>query len=307
MMQRRLLIARRLLNPANSVLIVAIDEKEFLRLGLLLEQLFPEARLQMVSTLINPKGQSRNDSFARTDEYLFFVCFGDSRPARLPLSDDWRTGRATASADVYWQQLRRRGLRGDVRREDRPGLFYPIYVKLDATGIHSIGDPIPLQEEPSMAAPHGTAAIWPTRADGSYGYWQVGPDRLRELVAKGMVRASKAEAGSIYYLKQGEVAKVEAGEFRVVSRRNDGSIVTEAMEGSGGFIPGTQWRVASHNAGEYGTNALSSLLPARHFPFPKSLYAIEDALRFFVANKPDALILDFFAGSGTTAHAVMRL
>jgi adenine-specific DNA-methyltransferase len=43
------------------------------------------------------------------------------------------------------------------------------------------------------------------------------------------------------------------------------------------------------------------------FPFPKSLYAVEDALRFFVANKPNALILDFFAGSGTTAHAVMRL
>jgi adenine-specific DNA-methyltransferase len=45
----------------------------------------------------------------------------------------------------------------------------------------------------------------------------------------------------------------------------------------------------------------------RRFPFPKSLYAVEDTLRFFVADKPDALIVDFFAGSGTTAHAVMRL
>ncbi len=307
MMQRRLRLAKRLLNPSDSVLIVTIDEKEYLRLGLLLEQEFPEARIQMVSTLINPKGQSRNDSFARTDEYLFFVQFGDSRPGKLPLGDDWRTGKAAGSTDVYWQQLRRRGLRGDVRREDRPGLFYPIYIKLDATGVHSIGNPIPLQEEPSMAAPPGTAALWPTRADGTYGYWQVGPDRLRELVAKGMVRASKAEAGSIYYLKQGEVAKVEAGQYRVVSRKNDGSIITEAIEGSGGFLPGSQWRIASHNAGEYGTNVLSSLLPTRHFPFPKSLYAVEDALRFFVANKPEALILDFFAGSGTTAHAVMRL
>ena len=49
------------------------------------------------------------------------------------------------------------------------------------------------------------------------------------------------------------------------------------------------------------------MLGDRRFPFPKSLYAVEDALRFFVANKPDAVILDFFAGSGTTAHAVMRL
>ena len=46
---------------------------------------------------------------------------------------------------------------------------------------------------------------------------------------------------------------------------------------------------------------------AGDFPFPKSLYAVEDALRFFITNKPDAIVLDFFAGSGTTAHAVMRL
>ena len=52
---------------------------------------------------------------------------------------------------------------------------------------------------------------------------------------------------------------------------------------------------------------LSALLPARYFPFPKSLYAVEDALRFFVANRPNATVLDFFSGSGTTAHAVMRL
>jgi adenine-specific DNA-methyltransferase len=49
------------------------------------------------------------------------------------------------------------------------------------------------------------------------------------------------------------------------------------------------------------------LIPNRRFPFPKSLYAVEDALRFFVKDKPNAVVLDFFSGSGTTAHAVMRL
>ena len=49
------------------------------------------------------------------------------------------------------------------------------------------------------------------------------------------------------------------------------------------------------------------MLPGRSFPFPKSLYAVEDALRFYVANKPKALIVDFFSGSGTTTHAVIRL
>lgn len=48
-------------------------------------------------------------------------------------------------------------------------------------------------------------------------------------------------------------------------------------------------------------------MPDRRFPFPKSLYAVEDSLRFFLGDKPNATILDFFSGSGTTAHAVMRL
>jgi adenine-specific DNA-methyltransferase len=63
----------------------------------------------------------------------------------------------------------------------------------------------------------------------------------------------------------------------------------------------------SHNAETGGSVLLSKLIPDRRFPFPKSLYAVEDALRFFVSNKPEAMVLDFFAGSGTTAHAVMRL
>ena len=56
-----------------------------------------------------------------------------------------------------------------------------------------------------------------------------------------------------------------------------------------------------------GTKMLTSLIPGRHFPYPKSLYAVEDALRYYLADKPDAMVLDFFSGSGTTAHAVMRL
>lgn len=71
--------------------------------------------------------------------------------------------------------------------------------------------------------------------------------------------------------------------------------------------PLSTWNRPSHSATDYGSTLLGRTLPARRFPFPKSLYAVEDALRFFVGNKPDATVLDFFAGSGTTAHAVMRL
>lgn len=71
--------------------------------------------------------------------------------------------------------------------------------------------------------------------------------------------------------------------------------------------PLTVWNMPSHNASEGGTNLLKKLLPNRRFPYPKSLYAVEDSLRFYLADKPNARVLDFFAGSGTTAHALMRL
>ena len=73
------------------------------------------------------------------------------------------------------------------------------------------------------------------------------------------------------------------------------------------FLPGTQWDIILHNATYHGSQLLNKVLGEKRFDFPKSLYAVHDAIRFFVANKPDALILDFFSGSGTTLHAVNLL
>lgn len=104
MMERRLKLAKRLLNPADSVLIVAIDERELHRLGLLLEQTFPDARYQMISTVINPKGVGRRNEFSRTNEYLFMLLFGDQRI--LPL----RVDTAGTPVGLDWQTFRRRDL-----------------------------------------------------------------------------------------------------------------------------------------------------------------------------------------------------
>lgn len=76
MMERRLLLAKKLLRPDDSVLIATIDEKEYLRLGLLIEQVFPEARVRMISTQINPKGVGVNEGFKRVDEYIYIARFG---------------------------------------------------------------------------------------------------------------------------------------------------------------------------------------------------------------------------------------
>ena len=78
MMQKRLAIAKRLLNPKDSVLIVTIDEKEYLHLGCLLEEMFPEALMQMTTIVINPFGQERNQQMARVEEYAFFIFMGNA-------------------------------------------------------------------------------------------------------------------------------------------------------------------------------------------------------------------------------------
>lgn len=77
MMEKRLKIAKKLLNPKDSVMIVTIDEKEYLHLGCLLEELFPDARIQMISTMINPAIAITD--FAKQSSFLLTVPFCLSR------------------------------------------------------------------------------------------------------------------------------------------------------------------------------------------------------------------------------------
>ena len=88
-MQRRLALAKKLLNPKDSVLIVTIDEKEYLHLGCLLEEMFVDARIQMVGSVINSAGVAKQDKFSRTNEFIFFIMYGDAVPSALPLSQEW--------------------------------------------------------------------------------------------------------------------------------------------------------------------------------------------------------------------------
>lgn len=309
MMERRLLIARELLNPADSVLIVTIDEKEYLRLGLLLEQTFPEGRVTMVSSSINAAGATRKGTFGRSAEYLYFVQFGASRPVALPLEAEWNPVRTKNKQDIYWSRLIRSG--ADSLREDSPNQFYPVFVRNTPDGpvFDSVGDAAIGIERGDVAVPEGCVAVWPIRKDRSEGRWRIGPGVLRGLIAAGHARLGNWREGSttVYYLKQGEARKVTDGTFPILGHRPDGSVVTDASDYQPRFVPTDLWRITSHDAGNSGTRLLGNLLPGRKFPFPKALYAVEDALRFFLVDKPEAAVLDYFAGSGTTAHAVMRL
>jgi adenine-specific DNA-methyltransferase len=309
-MERRLKIARDLLRLEESVLIVSIDEKEYLRLGLLLEQVFPEARIQMVSVSINPAAVARAGYFGRSDEYYFFVMLGRAGIRPLSLSEEWITVKGrTHKGEIRWDLLRRSG--SSPTREGHPETFYPIFITKDGKRFHSIGNPIGVgADRRSNVPPSGTIAVWPIRSNGTEGRWCLGSETARNILKAGYLRIGdfKGENTPVYYLASGERRKIEKGTYQVLGRGEDGSVRTSTLETTERVtVPGTQWRIGAHDSTQYGTRLLLKMMPDRKFPFPKSIYAVEDALRFVLSDKPNATVLDFFSGSGTTAHAVMRL
>lgn len=336
MMERRLTIARELLNPEKSVLIATIDEKEYLRLGLLIEQVFPEAEVQMVSSVINPSGVARPNAFYRVDEYIFFAFLGSAAvenihvpglcisnadiPDEVDVEEDAEEEADASPSErdrsVRWESLLRSGT--DAERKDREDMFYPILVDEGLMKIVKVGDPLPLDTDRStFQAPKGLVALWPIRQDESEGRWKVGKAGLESLLKVGFAKLSPgSKAGkklTPIYLPRGLREKLEAGIIEVVGTDKYGGIEilysssTESKEEQREGRPRTQWNTKAHSATDHGSSLLRKIIPRRKFPFPKSLYAVEDTLRFFVAGNPEAKILDFFAGSGTTAHAVMRL
>ena len=128
----------------------------------------------------------------------------------------------------------------------------------------------------------------------------------------GAVRVGKVDIAKkqfpIFYLTSEQLKAIDAGELIVKGRTPNGSLrVFFKEEGGRKSAPRTVWDNVSHSASEHGSMLLRDIIPGRNFPFPKSLYAVEDVLRLFVESKTTAVVLDFFAGSGTTTHAVMRL
>lgn len=306
MMERRLIVARELLNPQSSVLIVTIDEKEVHRLGILLEQTFPESQTQLCTIVINPSGTSRG-LLSRVEEHAFFVFSGNAGPSRVP--DNLLTEQAGAPQALPWESLLRRG--NAWYRQLRPNLCYPVLIDPETRQIRGVGEPFNGSDEAGRPTKvNGLDAAWPVRTDGRLGIWRKDGAGLLRLVREGYATATAPDlrrgTWSIKYLMAGATRAIAEGRLKV-ERPDESSPVVLVGGVGGGAIVKTVWNRAAHNAGMHGSALLRALIPGRAFPFPKSLYAVEDAIRAVVGNNREATILDFFAGSGTTAHAVMRL
>lgn len=318
-MSRRIQFAERLLTR-DGVLIVTIDEHEVHNLGLLLrEKLLSVRDIQMVTIVNNTAGSMSPGKFSRAEEYAFFCFFGKSKPS--PMKTDLLSD--SVPITQFWFPLfRSRGL--NDRPSKRPNLVYPIAVNPDSLSIVAVGRSLKERIDTGEVSGNldlwkpdptelidGFPVVWPVLDTGEVTTWQVNSTTLQTLYSDGFIRVRKSLKDNEYrpytlsYIKSGNRKKIINGEVAIADREANGTLIL--YTGARTTIPKSTWRVPAHDARQYGTTMLRAIVGHTSFTYPKSPYATADALKCVIADKKDALVLDFFAGSGTTLQSLLML
>jgi len=266
-----------------------------------------------VNIIINKNGVARTNEFKRAEEYAFFVMFGECAPSEM------KTGVYSTfidendlhdeQEDVRWERLLRGG--SNSLRSDRPNLFYPIYIDEHEMKIAYIGKAIPRDVDwHTVENPTKYRAFWPIRPDGTEATWRMQPSSLKKKIEKNLVKIGsydkRNDRYTILYLADIQEERIKKGDIVITGYNDDGSVTVEYAKAKKS-IPTTVWGGSMFSASEFGSKTITKVFGDKRFSFPKSFYATELTIAPFVKNKPNALILDFFAGSGTTLHAVNLL
>ena len=278
----------------SGIINTAIDDVEFHRLESLNNQIFGEENhLGNIAIMHNPKGRDQK-YIASAHEYTMMFSKDKSKANtnRLKLSD-------TKVADKYPKKeedgsryrelpLRRRG--SSPFREDRPYMYFPFLWK-ESIGEISVLPPEEyklIYEDKNFNDDYvdslkkkyealGFTFILPIRDDDSLGRWRWGYQRCLEEVSSGIFFVRGKDKPTIY-----------------VKDNADDTFLAKSL-----------WFDNRYDASTKGTNILKDIIPNNGFDYPKSIYAVEDIV--YMTSLKDSTILDFFGGSGTTAHAVMNL
>lgn len=182
-------------------------------------------------------------------------------------------------ADVEKDEVDSRNLRDSGTESDRTdarNCFYPFIVKNGK--IISIGD-VPANDfhpaGPNVKRADGVIEIWPITDDGDEKKWRYARNSVERILPKLEPKMGRDSVQIIFHKDVGTMRSV--------------------------------WQKAKYDASEYGTKLVESLIGDAGFTYPKSLWAVKDSLGLMTEDDPDAIVLDFFAGSGTTGHAVWEL
>ena len=156
----------------------------------------------------------------------------------------------------------------------------------------------------------GLRTLWPLRPDGTEATWRMQPSSLKEKIEKGLVRIGaydkKNDRYTILYLADVQEERIRKKDIVITGHRLDGSVIVEYAK-TKKSIPTTVWGGSLFSASEHGSKIITKIFGDKRFSFPKSFYATKLTMAPFIINNPNALVVDFFAGSGTTLHAVNLL
>lgn len=267
MMLSRLLVAHRLLAD-NGVIFISIDDKEVHNLRKICDEVFGEKNFKSLSIVMNNRGGRDYGGIALQHDYL--LIYGKSESAMLNLIEekDKQFQYVDGEGGFNLMELRNRNVKFNYN--NRPNLYYPFYVnpeKVDNNGL------MELSLEPTT----GFIEVYPTKSQGIQTVWRWGKEeKARSALNKEIFGKANKNGGYMIVQKYRKETKMQRS-------------IWDEKE----FV------------NERGTEAIKEFFGAAFFDYPKSPYTIKRVLE--LGTSPDALILDFFSGSATTAHAVMQL
>ena len=267
LMENRIGISRYLMTE-NSVYTIAIDEVESNKLGVLNEWLMSHYTGETcVSIIINPSGQ-QGKNFSTNGEFLYFYYMDNPNMLSKEI-------RSEEDADVRGFMNGAKGEGGNYLRTSGKTCFYPIYVKDDV--VIGYGDVCDDDFHPESAnVMNGEILeIYPIDAEGVERKWLFGQDTVGDIL----------------------------GELSVNKNRNTGLYEIKRTKTNINYK--TIWTDSKYSAKEHGTNFLKKMFGQSPFSFPKSIYAVKECIDIACRHDKDAIVLDFFGGSGTTAHGVI--
>lgn len=206
-------------------------------------------------------------NLSRTHEYAMFCI-----PAGVAL-----TGKPVSEKEDEWS-LMRSGTAVNNYRVGRPNSFYAIIVD-PKRGPIDVGPALGSGEGyPKGKTQEGYLRVYPIDGEGKERVWRYTREAMLDRI------------------REGKIVRTERGTMKVKVDRSER------------FDPiFTNWYGSAYNAGTHGSSLLSSILGSNKFSYPKSIYTVKESLLAACRGKTDALILDFFAGSGTTLHATCLL
>ena len=270
MMQSRLLTGRYLMRD-DGVIFVSIDEHEVHPLKRLMDEVFgEEAFVADVAVVNNLKGRNDKANIATAHEHLLIYAKPEFETFGLPLTEKQieQYGESDPDGEAFqWRDLRKRG--GADSREERPSLYYPIYADAQSLAVR-------LERGSSS-----DLEIYPERSDGSAGCWRWAKDRVLQNLEN--IRAFKVAGKNRWNVS-----------YRVYLQKDGKTRVSK---------PKSVW-LGSQYSTDAATKALRSLIAESDQMTPKPV-GLLDAI-ICQATEEDDIILDFFAGSGTTAQAVIE-